>query len=57
MKTYIKPELNVEGMCVEEMIALSLGIGEGTISGNDVESKGRRGVWGDLWFEEDDVEE
>lgn len=52
MKEYIKPELIIETLNVEDMLALSLNIGEGTVSGDDAEAKGRRGTWGDLWAEE-----
>lgn len=41
-------------MMLNSMIATSFGLNDGEV--NEGLSKGRRGVWGDLWFE-DDVEE
>lgn len=54
MKEYIKPELIIEALSVEDMLAVStLGIGNGTMSGDEMDAKGRRGTWGDLWSNED----
>lgn len=52
MKTYIKPELNIEKLQTIDMLALSLKSGEAT--SNEVLGNGRRGTWGDLWAEDEE---
>ena len=53
-KEYIKPEIEVVNLEVVEMIATSFGLNEeggneGSLSNSM--RPGRRGQWGDLWYQ------
>lgn len=47
--TYIKPEMAIEEIELEGMIALSLGEDREEMI---IDARDRRGSWGDLWNEE-----
>ena len=49
-KEYIKPEIEVVNLEVVEMIATSLQFNE-TGGKEESLSNGRRGKWGDLWYQ------
>ena len=52
-QNYIKPEMTVEEIAVESMLAAStdrIPVGDGT---KPPAANGRRGEWGDLWYEEE----
>ena len=52
-QNYIKPEMTVEEITVETMLAMStdrIPVGDGT---KPPAANGRRGEWGDLWYEGD----
>lgn len=52
-QAYIKPALDIEELAVEQMIASSFG-NPGAASADDVVgAQGHRGVWGDLWADEE----
>ena len=55
MKTYIKPELFIKDIQVMQMLALSTFEDEADANG-EVLTKGRRGVWGNLWEEAEEEE-
>ena len=50
-KTYISPELKVQLMQTEGLMALSL---KGTADGSEALVKGA-GDWGDIWDEDEDL--
>ena len=53
-KIYIKPEVTVEEIAVESMLAAStdrIPVGGSEIKPSAV--RGRRGEWGNLWYEGD----
>lgn len=49
----IIPEIDVEELAVEQMIASSFGDPEASSADDVVGSRGRRGTWGNLWTIED----
>ena len=52
-QNYIKPEVTVEEIAVESMLAAStdrIPVGD---SPRPPAANGRRGTWGDLWYEEE----
>ena len=56
-KTYIKPEIEVIEMDTTSMIAASaedIPVGGGGTGGGEALSNGRRGKWGDLWYQGED---
>ncbi len=48
-KVYITPEMDVEELVVEQMMATSFDDPEAASSDDVVGSRDRRGTWGDLW--------
>lgn len=48
--TYIKPEMAIEEIELESMIALSVG---DDVEEMTIDAQGRRGSWGDLWGSEE----
>ena len=55
MKAYIKPSLKVQNVVFESpMMDASKPTLGGDANGNDGLTKGRRGTWGNLWYDGDD---
>lgn len=53
-KEYIKPEIEEIALNTTQMIASSMGIGEGYADEDgEVLATGRRGKWGNLWYKEE----
>jgi len=52
-KVYITPEMGIEELVVEQMMATSFGDPEAALSDDVVGSRGRRGTWGNLWVGEE----
>lgn len=50
-KKYIKPSVQIEDVVTEEMLTVSVGIGE-SVESTETDAKGYRGSWGDLWSED-----
>ena len=56
MKQYIKPSIKVRELHTRQIIATSLPIGGGNVNpgqgdGENDFSHGRRGTWGNLWYD------
>ena len=52
-KVYITPEMDIEELAVEQMIASSFGDPEAASADDVVGIRGRRGTWGNLWASEE----
>lgn len=52
-KVYITPEMDVEELAVEQMMASSFGDPEAASSDDVVGARSRRGTWGNLWVGEE----
>ena len=53
-KEYIKPEMEEIALNTVQMIAGSMGFGDGYADEEEeVLATGRRGKWGNLWYKED----
>lgn len=52
-KAYIKPTTEVIEIALVEMIASSFSNPEAASEDDVVGARGRRGVWGDLWADEE----
>ena len=48
-KEYIKPEMTVENILLESMIATSVSISDETTDADATMGNDRRGGWGSLW--------
>ena len=55
MKKYIKPATQIHAMAVTSMVCMSIPTG-GEKNNPTAETRGRRGTWGNLWYD-DSVEE
>lgn len=55
MKTYNKPCCTIKEIHLDNLIALSLGDVEAD-EGTTVLGNGRRGTWGDLWYDASEEE-
>lgn len=52
-KVYVTPEMDVEELAVEQMIASSFGDPEAASADDVVGVHSRRGTWGNLWDSEE----
>ena len=48
-KVYIKPSAEVIEIDAVQMLAASIGVGEGEVDAGEAWSNRRRGTWGNLW--------
>ena len=50
MKKYIKPATQIHAMAVTSMVCMSIPTG-GEKNNPTAETRGRRGTWGNLWYD------
>ena len=48
-KNYVAPEIFIESIVAEQMLATSMNLNDDPISGDQAEGKGDLDEWSDLW--------